>query len=151
MPIIPLACGPLLLLEHVNHAHICSHIWIAPMPRQPPSYCSFDTMSYPTPLLSVTMSHSIVPMTPYLHAQGIASLCQDTSLHKTLHPYATIERGRLHHTLWQCNHGLHTTTCRGVHVWMLTKLVHLSCSCLKPCTKALRCGHTYATLHLLSL
>ena len=30
--------------------------------------------------------------------------------------------GSLHYVLCDCNHELHTTTCRGVHVWLPTRL-----------------------------
>ena len=71
---------------------------------------------------------------------------QATSLHKALHPYAIVQRGRQHHTLCCCAHKLHTITYCGALVWLLTRLAYVPHLCQRPCIEALRCGHAHANL-----
>ena len=115
-------------------------------------HCTHDSSSLCTRHCAFVLSirHHIWVGFPYLYAQGIVPLCQATSLHKAFPPHATVGKGRLHSTPCRCNLELHTITCHGAHLWLLARLAHVPCSCLRTCTKAPKCGHAHATSSPLS-
>ena len=78
-------CRPLLLLKHTSQP--CSSVPITSRSCPcwgnlllHPSCIYYNSLPCPCPLLDAVTSHSIVPMTPHLRAQGIAPLCQASSI-----------------------------------------------------------------------
>lgn len=114
VPILPLVHGPFLLFERDNHALVHSILLL--LQHYVSRHCTHDSSSlctrhctYDSPSLC-TRHCALVPSIRH----HIAPLCH--------HP-----KGRLHHTPCRYGHRLHTTTCRGAYVWMLSRLGLVPC------------------------
>lgn len=124
---------PCMWQESTCHApHSCPTLPMHPYVWVFLPYC--NTKSHLNQHFNAAMSDDdLASMTSHLLTQGIVPLCQVPTCCTRHFALVLSYLGGVVNTLCHCGYGLHTTICHYSHMWVLAKLIYVSCPYSRPC------------------